>query len=205
MKKLPINELLRLACYYAEQDRETYLDCIKDAGNQKDIDDTKQLIKQLREYRHKRWGKFRIEQLMAEAKPCALADIKQEASSFDMQMEKPKGKTLVEVFAKEAKALTEQQADLLLKIYNHPCHAIVGIEEFSDHFKPLVEKGMLDEEDVDEGYIKLHVTVKGKDYIDRYLHKSDAQTEGWINVLREGKPKGENSFNEGWAKTIQKL
>lgn len=284
MKKLPVNELLRLACYYGEQDRETYLDCIKDAGDQEDIDRTKRLISQFRTYRHKRWGKSRGEQIIAESKPCALADIKQETSSFNVEhktitykvptpeeielrqlllkprqksalqrlcrakdggvmifhhcdglqcqlvrlglaqectrgtngivyaptakgrawvqvncppsdaqtegwvnvlTEKPKGKTLVEVFTEEAKALAKKQADLLLKVYNHPGHVIIGIEEFSDHFKPLVEKGMLGEEDADEGYVRLFVTTKGKEYLDLYLYKPDSFNEAWSKVIQQ--------------------
>ena len=53
------DELLRLACIYAEQDRESYLDAWKDVTDD-DAQETKREIraylKQLRAYRRKRWG-----------------------------------------------------------------------------------------------------------------------------------------------------
>lgn len=58
-KKLPTSELLRLACLYAEQDRQAWLDSI-DAddpmwGDMRE--ENQQFLAQLRAYRIKRWGK----------------------------------------------------------------------------------------------------------------------------------------------------
>jgi hypothetical protein len=55
-KKLLIDELLRLACIYAECDRKEYLRCVGhiDSG---EAAETKEFLKQLRAYRLKRWGK----------------------------------------------------------------------------------------------------------------------------------------------------
>jgi hypothetical protein len=59
MKKLPVKELIRQALIYAEQDREAYLDAISncnDKENQELKEETKSLIKQMKEYRRKRYG-----------------------------------------------------------------------------------------------------------------------------------------------------
>ena len=60
-KKLPVNELLRLACIYAEQDRAAFVAAHEgmeeDPACQKAID----YLKQLRAYRDRRWGKTALE------------------------------------------------------------------------------------------------------------------------------------------------
>lgn len=53
-------KLIRLACYYAEQDRLGYLDSIancKDPEMLSVIEETKSFIKELHKYKEKRWGK----------------------------------------------------------------------------------------------------------------------------------------------------
>lgn len=71
-KKLSVSELTRLAFIYAEQDREAYLDAwrgVTDADGKKIKEDTASLIKQLRDYRCKRWGRTKLETLLSTAKP----------------------------------------------------------------------------------------------------------------------------------------
>jgi len=62
------SEMLRLACWYAEMDRLTYLDaisnCRKDPAYEKDYKETEAFIAQLRAYRQKRWGKTKGDSLL---------------------------------------------------------------------------------------------------------------------------------------------
>lgn len=64
MKKLSVSELLRLACIYAEQDRIGLLDAYRGCNSPEDVnfkEELTELIKQLRDYRIKRWGKSAID------------------------------------------------------------------------------------------------------------------------------------------------
>lgn len=74
MKKLSVNELTRLAFVYAEQDRETWLSCAK-GEPQEDIERNEKLLKQLKEYRLKRWGKTKLEVVMEEARPITTKEL----------------------------------------------------------------------------------------------------------------------------------
>ena len=69
-KRLKVDELLRLACIYAEQDREEYLRCqpTNDPHYQDIIAETKAFLKQLHAYRMKRWGPSVFEQMMADCR-----------------------------------------------------------------------------------------------------------------------------------------
>lgn len=61
MKKcLTVDEMLRLACIYAEQDRESYLEAVKDSDPEW-AEEARRFLEQLRAYRKKRWGKTKIE------------------------------------------------------------------------------------------------------------------------------------------------
>jgi RecB family exonuclease len=69
VKKLPVDELLRLACIYAEIDREGYLMAINKSGAAEEKARTEAFLKQLREYRWRRWGKTGLECQLEEMKP----------------------------------------------------------------------------------------------------------------------------------------
>lgn len=55
------SELLRLACIYAESDRESYLDSISGTGDVEQIKETKEFLEAISKYRLKRWGKTEFE------------------------------------------------------------------------------------------------------------------------------------------------
>ena len=57
---LPINELLRLACIYAESDRRGFLHAIGD-GDDELAKETREFIRQIRAYRDRRWGRTAME------------------------------------------------------------------------------------------------------------------------------------------------
>lgn len=57
--KLPIDELLRLACIYAERDQMEYLNAVH--ADPEEVAETREYLRQLRAYRLKRWGKTRLE------------------------------------------------------------------------------------------------------------------------------------------------
>jgi len=56
--RFPVDELTRLAFIYAEQDREAFVEA---CGNQPEGKEAAELVKQLRKYRTKRWGKTQYE------------------------------------------------------------------------------------------------------------------------------------------------
>ena len=61
-KKYTVDELLRLACIYAQQDRETLAGCCAEddpAGIE-----ARNLAQQIAAYRLKRWGKTKLESVM---------------------------------------------------------------------------------------------------------------------------------------------
>jgi hypothetical protein len=60
--KLSVDELLRLACVFAEMDREEYLRCVANGGpDSPEYVETAEFLKQLRAYRMRRWGKTHVE------------------------------------------------------------------------------------------------------------------------------------------------
>ncbi len=75
MAKLKVDELLRLACIYAETDREGYIDAIKNTGNEDEIKGEKAFLDQLQAYRKKRWGKTQLEALMGDAVRTPISEI----------------------------------------------------------------------------------------------------------------------------------
>lgn len=56
-KKLAVDELLRLACIFAEQDRETFIEAYEKMPNDPARLEAEDVLKQIRAYRKKRWGK----------------------------------------------------------------------------------------------------------------------------------------------------
>ena len=64
MKKIKIDELLRLACIYAESDRQEFLRCIEHTDMKEEIQETEAFLKQLVAYRKKRWGKTPLEKII---------------------------------------------------------------------------------------------------------------------------------------------
>lgn len=76
--KLPVSELLRLACIYAERDQLEYLRCISNDDSEDGlvlITETKKYIEQLQEYRIRRWGKTSLERIMDEGTPVTITEI----------------------------------------------------------------------------------------------------------------------------------
>ena len=70
-KKRSVDELLFLACIFAEQDRTGMADCDKGENGQ----EAAQLAKEIRAYRLKRWGHTRLEREMESAERVPLTDI----------------------------------------------------------------------------------------------------------------------------------
>lgn len=72
------DELLRLACIYAERDQEAfflaYEHCI-DAEGRRMQSQTKAFLKKLRAYRLKRWGRTALEAAMDECVPVSIEEI----------------------------------------------------------------------------------------------------------------------------------
>lgn len=66
MKK--ISELLRLACLYAEQNREGFIAAHEGMEDDPACVEAKTFLAQLRAYRMKRWGRTKIEKACSEAK-----------------------------------------------------------------------------------------------------------------------------------------
>lgn len=73
-KKLPVDELLRLACIYAETDQEEHARCIAHTDDEEDKAKTEAFLKQLRAYRLKRWGKTKLEAAMEKMKPVSIEE-----------------------------------------------------------------------------------------------------------------------------------
>lgn len=77
VKRLSVSELLRLACCYAEQDRESWLQAMSNCTGPEDRDlvkDQEAFLEQLREYRRRRWGESRREKLWGDCKPTGVAE-----------------------------------------------------------------------------------------------------------------------------------
>jgi bacterioferritin (cytochrome b1) len=75
--KKSVQELIRLALIYAQQDRESYLESIKGCGADyaSDKAETEQLINQFKHLRLKRFGKTRLEAIIERSKPKTLEEI----------------------------------------------------------------------------------------------------------------------------------
>lgn len=58
---MKIDEMLRLACLYAEQDRLSLLDAYKNNQDEQVARDAEAFLKKLRKYRIKRWGNTELE------------------------------------------------------------------------------------------------------------------------------------------------
>jgi hypothetical protein len=58
------DEMLRLACIYAEQDRDAFVDAYGKDIKQPVVREAIVFLSQLRAYRKKRWGKTKMEGLM---------------------------------------------------------------------------------------------------------------------------------------------
>jgi hypothetical protein len=58
-KKYPVDELLRLACVHAEASIETGIQCCL---TQEQADAEENLLRQLRAYRIKRWGRTKLDE-----------------------------------------------------------------------------------------------------------------------------------------------
>ncbi len=69
------DELLRQACLYAEQDRESFLEAYKRMPSDPVAVEAKKYLKRLRAYRQKRWGKSKIETILDEAKAKDVTDL----------------------------------------------------------------------------------------------------------------------------------
>ena len=76
--KLSVSELLRIACFYAERDREEYLaawEHCKDEEAERIKRETRDFLDQLRDYRLKRWGRTKGERLLENAKLVSLKSL----------------------------------------------------------------------------------------------------------------------------------
>lgn len=75
-KKLTVDEMLRLACCYAERDQEAFLAAMDNCRGRAEDDEiiarAEEFIKKVRAYRLKRWGKTRLEALCDDAKPTGI-------------------------------------------------------------------------------------------------------------------------------------
>lgn len=87
--KIKTDELLRLACLFAETDRESYLDAIAHTKDTKEIEETTAFLKQLRAYRLRRWGETEYEDSL---KNTTLVPIQQILSNWEMWAHEENGK-----------------------------------------------------------------------------------------------------------------
>ena len=80
MNKLPVSELLRLACIFAEQDREEFLRSYSHIPGDPEAAEAREYLEQLKAYRLKRWGKTRLEGAIEAGTPKTLLEILTEGS-----------------------------------------------------------------------------------------------------------------------------
>ncbi len=77
--RLSVDQLLRLACVYAEQDRESWLvamdNCRGMPEDAEAIAKAEAFLAQLRKYRLRRWGKTRLEKALEGAVPVSPAEV----------------------------------------------------------------------------------------------------------------------------------
>ena len=71
--KVSEEELFRLAFLFAEQDRASFVQCYPENSRDPYCVKARRLVKQLREYRLRRWGKTRFETEMETAKTINVA------------------------------------------------------------------------------------------------------------------------------------
>ena len=74
-KKLPVDELFRLALIFAEDDRLSFADAVRDSDPEeyaKALD----YVKQFRAYRRKRWGKTQLEEVCDSATPITIEEMR---------------------------------------------------------------------------------------------------------------------------------
>lgn len=75
-KPLSIDELLRIACIYAERDQQELVAAYKGMEDEEIVIETKAFLAQLRAYRLKRWGKTRLEDAIAKAESVPINQIR---------------------------------------------------------------------------------------------------------------------------------
>lgn len=73
--KLSVDELLRLACVYAEQDRQGFLGACSHMLDDPAAVAAKHYLGQLREYRKKRWGKTELEDRLEKGAERKMNDV----------------------------------------------------------------------------------------------------------------------------------
>lgn len=76
--KLPVSELLRLACLYAIQDRELLIDCYKNQ-DEPFVQEQLEYLRQLRAYMRRRWPgvKLAAREHFKDAVPVSLAELRE--------------------------------------------------------------------------------------------------------------------------------
>lgn len=75
MAKISASELLRLACVYAEQDRESFIVSYSHMPDDPACQEAMAYLKQLKAYRLKRWGKGVLESELEKAKPVDFREV----------------------------------------------------------------------------------------------------------------------------------
>ncbi len=93
--KLSVSELLRLACIWAEQDREAFIMATGRCDSPSDVEareKAEQFIEQVRAYRRKRWGRTGGDELIDALGRCKGVDPSEVAAGPDRAFEyKPEG------------------------------------------------------------------------------------------------------------------
>jgi hypothetical protein len=72
------DELLRRACIHAESDLETWLDAIRESTDPEYVEMRQEqtaLLKQLKAYRRRRWGRTKLEEVMQQLHGCSLQNL----------------------------------------------------------------------------------------------------------------------------------
>ena len=75
--EMTVSEMLRLACYYAEESQRDFLAAYAKCDSPEDEalkQKTREFIEKVRAYRLKRWGKTRKEQLMDDAESISITE-----------------------------------------------------------------------------------------------------------------------------------
>lgn len=73
MKKLKIDDLIRIAFKIAEDSQRDLVDCFSEKDSQRRIEED--LLKQIHNYRMKKWGKGKLEKMMDKMKPVPITEI----------------------------------------------------------------------------------------------------------------------------------
>ena len=73
-KRYTVDELLRLACIYAERDRLEYIDSVSHCEDG-EKEEAERFLNELRAYRMKRWGKTKLEAALSQMKPVCVTDL----------------------------------------------------------------------------------------------------------------------------------